>query len=133
MNLHRRRQGLRAACILGTLIGALFTQLSFIDASPARDIQIYAQPPFFSPNQLSVTAGTPLTWRNRTQEPHTIVSDDCRRGTGCSFDSGFLGPNKRYTLPTLKPGQYSYHCGIHPFMRGILTIHPAQTFSSSDI
>ena len=104
-----------------------------LEASPSRNIHIESQPPFFSPNQLTISAGTPLTWRNRSHEPHTIVSDDCRSRNACSFDSGFLGPNARFTLPRLKPGRYPYHCGIHPFMRGLLTIHPPQSFSSSDI
>lgn len=104
-----------------------------LGASSSRDIHIDPQPPFFSPNQLTISPGTPLTWKNHTQEPHTIVSDDCRSRTTCSFDSGFLRPNARFTLPPLKPGRYPYHCGIHPFMRGILTIHPLQSFSSSDI
>ncbi len=104
-----------------------------LEATSSQDIAIYADPPFFSPNQLTIAMGTPLTWKNRTHEPHTIVADDCRRGSHCSFDSGFLGPNARYTLPQLTPGLYPYHCGIHPFMRGLLTIRPPQSFPSSDI
>lgn len=107
--------------------------LPLLGASLSHDIHIETQPPFFSPNQLVISVGTPLTWKNRTQEPHTIVSDDCRSRNQCSFDSGFIGPNARFTLPPLKPGRYPYHCGIHPFMRGLLTIHPPQSFSSSDI
>ncbi len=104
-----------------------------LGASSSYDIHIEPQPPFFSPNQLTIAPGTPLTWKNRTQEPHTIVSDDCRFGNNCSFDSGFLAPNARFALPSLKPGRYPYHCSIHPFMRGSLTIHSTQPFSSSDI
>ncbi len=107
--------------------------LPLLEASSSHDIQIETQPPFFSPNQLTISLGARLTWKNRTQEPHTIISDDCRFGRKCSFDSGFLGPNGRFALPPLKPGRYPYHCGIHPFMRGLLTIHPPQSFSSSDI
>ncbi len=119
-----------------SLVGILFSVpvgISVPSASSSHTIQIDAQPPFFSPNQLTISLGAPLTWKNRTHEPHTIVSDDCRGRNQCSFDSGFLGPNAHFTLPPLKPGYYPYHCGIHPFMRGLLTIHPPQSFSSSDI
>jgi plastocyanin len=107
--------------------------LTPLEATSSQNIIIETQPPFFSPNQLTISVGAPLTWKNRTHEPHTIVSDDCRFGNHCSFDSGFIGPNARFSLPPLKPGRYPYHCGIHPFMRGLLTIHPPQSFSSSDI
>ena len=116
-----------------TSVILISTSLPLLEASSSHDIQIETQPPFFSPNQLTISLGAQLTWKNRTQEPHTIISDDCRFGTKCSFDSGFLGPNGRFALPPLKPGSYPYHCGIHPFMRGLLTIHPPQSFSTSDI
>ena len=94
-------------------------------------IQIHSEPPFFAPNRLSISFGTPLQWDNRTHEPHSIVSDDCRRpGVTCSFDSGLIPPNEVFALPRLKPGRYPYHCGIHPFMRGHVTIHPPRSFSS---
>ena len=120
-------------CLLSGLTFSISTGLTILEASSSRDIQIYTKPPFFSPNQLTISVGTPLNWKNRTHEPHSIVSDDCRLGNTCSFDSGFLSPNARFILPQLKPGRYPYHCGIHPFMRGLLTIHPPQSFSSSDI
>lgn len=119
--------------VLAGLALSLSAGLTLLGASSSQNIHIDPEPPFFSPNQLTISVGAPLTWQNRTHEPHTIVSDDCRSRNTCSFDSGFLGPNARFTLPPLKPGTYPYHCGIHPFMRGLLTIHPPQSFSSSDI
>ena len=120
-------------CLFSGLTLSLPAGITMLEASSTHDIHIYTNPPFFSPNQLTISVGTPLIWKNRTQEPHTIGSDDCRFGNTCSFDSGFLAPNARFSLPRLKPGRYPYHCGIHPFMRGLLTIHPPQSFSSSDI
>jgi len=91
----------------------------------SSNIHIQAEPPFFSPNTLAITTGTSLIWKNYTHEPHSIVSDDCARLSGCSFDSGVLRPDERFSLPFLKPGRYPYHCGLHPFMRGLLTVNPA--------
>ncbi len=95
-------------------------------------IHIQAEPPFFSPNSLTVISGTSLNWKNFTHEAHSIVSDDCVRFSGCSFDSGVIRPDEGYSLPFLNPGRYPYHCGLHPFMRGLLTVHPASS-PSSDI
>ena len=134
----RRSRGAEISkmCLIGVLSGLALSPsagLTLLGASSSQSIHIDPEPPFFFPNRLTISMGAPLTWQNRTQEPHTIVSDDCRSRNTCSFDSGFLGPNARFTLPPLKPGTYPYHCGIHPFMRGLLAIHPPQSFSSSDI
>ena len=106
MPLRRIMRRIGFICLLSGVCFSIPTSLPMPHAATSRDIHIGAQPPFFSPNQLTISIGTPLTWRNRTREPHTIVSDDCRRGSTCSFESGFLGPNARYTLPQLKPGRY---------------------------
>ncbi len=119
--------------IFGICVYFSLGSMLLLGASSSRNILIYPQPPFFSPNQLTIKLGTSLTWQNRTQEPHTIVSDDCRFGQQCSFDSGFLRPNAFFTLPPLQSGTYPYHCGIHPFMRGLLTIHRTQSHTFSNI
>ena len=119
--------------VLSGIMGSSSFNMTSLNAASSHHIQIESQPTFFSPNQLTILMGAPLTWENRTGEPHTVVADDCRSRTTCAFDSGFLRPNARYSLPRLKPGRYPYHCGIHPFMRGLLTIHPPRSFSSSDI
>jgi len=124
---------MRGILFTSGVIVSFTLNVSSLGAAAAHNIHIEPQPPFFSPNQLTISVGAQLTWANRTRELHTIVSDDCRSRSICSFDSGFLGPNARYSLPRLEPGRYPYHCGIHPFMRGLLTIHPPQSFSSSDI
>ena len=98
----------------------------------SSNIHIQTEPPFFSPNNLAVTSGTSLTWKNYTHEAHSIVADDCGRLSGCSFDSGVLPPDEGFSLPFLKPGRYPYHCGLHPFMRGLLTVTPASS-PSTDI
>ena len=98
----------------------------------SSNIHIQTEPPFFSPNSLAVTSGTSLIWKNYTHEAHSIVSDDCGRLSGCSFDSGIIRPEERFSLPFLQPGRYPYHCGLHPFMRGLRTVTPA-TSPSTDI
>ena len=109
--------------VLAILFLSLFTARPLLAIS--SNIHILEEPPFFSPNSLAVTSGTSLIWKNYTHEPHSIVSDDCGRLSDCSFDSGVLGPEERFSLPSLAPGRYPYHCGLHPFMRGLLTINPA--------
>jgi plastocyanin len=126
------RKRKRAGVLCGLIIVCTLSSTS-LQAGPFS-ITIQPEPPFFSPNSLTISAGTPLTWNNFTQEPHSIVADDCTRLSGCSFDSGVLGPNEHFTLPHLPPGRYPYHCGLHPFMRGLLTVHaPPPSSPASEI
>ena len=70
----------------------------------------------FSPSTISVHAGQTIVWRNQDTIAHTITSDDGK------WDSGNIAPGQSYDLTLLQPGQYAYHCSIHPFMQGTLTV-----------
>ena len=119
-------------CVLFCLLETLFFPISaqWTLWASSSHIHIQPDPPFFSPNQLTIALNTPLTWENRTRELHSIVADDCQSRAGCSFDSGIIRPDHQFVLARLAPGRYPYHCGLHPFMRGELTIHPLQPLHS---
>ena len=113
------------------LAGVIFEAWVALGAS-VRYIRIEHTPPFFSPNAVTVSAGTPIRWENNTGEAHTIIADECIRGSRCRFDSGIIRPFDMYQLLPLPPGRYSYHCGLHPFMRGTITVTPPKK-STADI
>lgn len=96
-------------------------------ASASGPFQITLQnaAPFYQPVSAQVPAGTPIRWRNPTPTMHTITHDGCSLGPRCLFDSGPIEPNGGYTAPRLAPGRYDYHCEIHPFMQGVVIIHPS--------
>jgi plastocyanin len=124
----------RAIGVCGLLSMVIFpvsAQFHLWASSP--HIHIQSDPPFFSPNQLTVFSNFPLTWENRTHEPHSIVADDCQSRSVCSFDSGIIRPDHQFVLPSLTPGLHPYHCGLHPFMRGMVIIHHPSSSPSSDI
>lgn len=70
----------------------------------------------FSPNALTISAGTTVTWKNLDGEPHTVVSD---QGT---FRSEALDQNDSYTFRFEKPGTYGFICSIHPTMHGTIVV-----------
>jgi len=39
-----------------------------------------------------------------------------------SFDTGTLDPGSSQAVSVSKPGNYAYHCNIHPFMKGTLVV-----------
>ncbi|GJL54800.1 MAG: hypothetical protein NPIRA02_19320 [Nitrospirales bacterium] len=89
-------------------------------------IHIQQHPPFFSPHSVSAEAGSVIQWENRGRERHSILADDCLRRSKCAFESQMLEPGEHFVLPDLPPGDYAYHCGIHPFMRGFIRVNGKQ-------
>jgi plastocyanin len=70
----------------------------------------------FTPNSLTVTAGTTVTWTNLDAEPHTVSSD-----TGL-FRSGALDTNDSFEFKFDEPGTYHFICSIHPQMVGTIVV-----------
>jgi len=70
----------------------------------------------FSPNTLTVPAGSTVTWTNHDQEPHTVVGD-----TGL-FRSGAMDTNESFSFKFDQPGTYRFICSIHPQMVGTIVV-----------
>ncbi len=78
--------------------------------------------PYYRPAIARVISGTTLRWHNPTLSPHTITHDGCSANQQCMFDSGPIMPRGTFSVPGLPPGRYSYHCQIHPIMRGEIIV-----------
>jgi len=66
----------------------------------------------FGPGTLTVPVGTTVTWTNRDDIPHTVVSTD---GV---FKSKVLDTDEKFSFTFSKAGAYPYFCSIHPKMTG---------------
>jgi plastocyanin len=66
----------------------------------------------FSRPTLTVPAGTTVSWLNRDEDVHTVVS------TTHAFTSAGLETNAAYSYKFAKPGVYEYFCTLHPLMTG---------------
>ncbi len=75
-------------------------------AKPAVTIDNFS----FSPQTLTVPAGTTVTWTNRDDVPHTVVSEDGK------FRSHALDTDDRFSYTFTQPGTYAYYCSVHPRM-----------------
>jgi plastocyanin len=71
----------------------------------------------FSPATDTVKPGARVTVTNQDGVTHTVTADD-----GHSFDTGNLAYGGSQTISVSKPGSYSYHCTIHPYMHGTLVV-----------
>jgi len=70
----------------------------------------------FNPTALTVKAGSTVTWTNKDDEPHNVVSD-----TGM-FKSGGMDTNESFSFKFDKPGTYHFTCSIHPRMVGTVVV-----------
>jgi len=73
----------------------------------------------FNPLELEVKQWTKVVWFNEDTDPHTIVSDP----NGGDFRSEILLPKVgNFSYMFNEPGEYPYHCGIHPEMMGKIVV-----------
>jgi plastocyanin len=66
----------------------------------------------FGPATLTVSVGTTVTWTNRDDIPHTVVSADEPK----AFKSKVLDTDEKFSFTFTKAGAYPYFCSIHPKM-----------------
>jgi plastocyanin len=70
----------------------------------------------FSPNAVTVPAGTTIHWTNHDDIPHNVVSDDK------SIRSKVMDTDESFSYTFTKPGTYTYFCSIHPKMTGKVVV-----------
>ena len=70
----------------------------------------------FSPAQITVPAGSTVRWTNQDSIPHTVTADNGK------FNSGNLSSGNSFEFTFTTPGTYSYHCSIHPNMKGTIVV-----------
>jgi plastocyanin len=84
----------------------------------------------FKPEQLDVSAGTTVTWRNRDPGSHTVTAGVVTQGAAGvtpepdgTFNSGELAEGDSFELRFGEPGTYRYFCSLHPAtMRGEIRV-----------
>lgn len=70
----------------------------------------------FQPKDLEVAVGTQVTWTNDSDAAHTVTADDD------SFTSVELGEGETYSRTFDTAGTFAYHCEIHTYMTGTVTV-----------
>jgi plastocyanin len=87
-------------------------------AARAADATIEINNFMFMPAELTVAAGTTVTWINRDDTPHKVVDrDDPHRIKAPALDTG---DSFRFVYET--PGIYHYFCSLHPYMQGTVVV-----------
>lgn len=105
-------------------VALLVVLLGLPGAALAMNMDDYAPGPNVSilfgsvtPVRVDLVAGETVHWSNDSVRDHTVTADDD------SYDSGSLGPNQHFSEMFERAGTYTYHCRLHPYIRGEIDVH----------
>jgi len=73
----------------------------------------------FTPQTLTVKAGTTVTWTNKDDIPHGIASQNNAFARSKALDT-----DDSYSFTFTAPGAYQYFCYVHPHMTGTIVVEP---------
>ena len=108
----------RAAVAVAVLPLLLWAAPVAADPAPAT-MQVKIDNFTFSPQRVTVKAGTTVTWTNEDDIPHTVVANQK------AFKSKVLDTDDKYTFTFTTAGTYDYFCSLHPHMTGTIVVEPA--------
>jgi plastocyanin len=110
-----------AAAVLGAVVGSGMAAgvLAARAAAPAPTT-VSIDNFTFTPQQLTVKAGTTVTWTNKDDIPHGIAA-----ANNAITRSKALDTDDSYSFTFTTPGTYTYFCYIHPHMTGTIMVEAA--------
>lgn len=84
----------------------------------------------FKPTDLTVAAGTKVTWIQDDVASHTVTSGTVVTSGGSAtatpdgkFDSGTIGPKQNFEFTFAEAGEFPFYCAVHPAtMTGVITV-----------
>lgn len=86
------------------------------NGSQANSTTVAIQNFAFSPASQEIQKGETVTWTNEDSAPHTIAGDSN------SFQSGSLEKGQTFSFTFESTGEFDYHCGVHPSMKGKIIV-----------
>ena len=104
------------AVLILAAVSLVSTSAPATASAPDAGAEVVIKDFMFAPMDVKVKAGMRVTWTNKDDEPHTVVSD-----TGL-FRSSALDTNETFSFKFDKPGTYHFVCSIHPRMVGTITV-----------
>jgi plastocyanin len=96
-------------------LAAAAAVLRSVKTAGAEENTIHIDNFTFEPAELTVKPGSTVTWVNRDDIPHTIVSAG-------KFRSKTLDTDDSFSFTFTAPGDYRYFCSLHPHMTGMIKV-----------
>ena len=121
MTLFHRNKRTAMLCVISFLNLALFAMAGekkeADGAGTATKNQIVIKDFHFDPQTVTVKSGEKITWINRDEEPHTVVSVEKQFKKSPPLDT-----DQEFTITAGAPGTYTYFCSVHPKMTGTIIV-----------
>jgi plastocyanin len=109
-----------AAAVLGAVVGTGLAGGMMVARAQSAATAISIDNFTFTPQTVTVKAGTTVIWTNKDDIPHGIAA------TGNAFaKSKALDTDNSYSFTFTTPGTYKYFCYIHPHMTGTIVVEAA--------
>ena len=105
-----------AALMIAVLLLTGSPSVSANDRTSAANAEVKIDNFSFGPQTVTVPIGATVTWTNRDDIPHTVVSAD---GV---FKSKARDTDETFSYTFNKAGTYPYFCSVHPKMTGTIIV-----------
>jgi plastocyanin len=113
------KQDFASSAVLGGLLG-LLAGVAVMAAPVGKEGAAVTIDNFtFAPQQVTVKAGTTVTWTNNDDTPHVVASSTK------SFRSKALDTDDKFSFTFNTAGVYQYFCSLHPHMTGTIVVEEA--------
>ena len=96
---------------------ALAGDMKDADSTSSKQNTIEIKDFAFNPQTITVKSGQTITWINRDEEPHTVVSVEKQFKKSSALDT-----DQTFTITAGAPGTYTYFCSVHPKMTGTIIV-----------
>jgi plastocyanin len=106
-----------AISFLNLSMFALAGEMKDAGSTGAKENKIEIKDFAFNPKTITVKSGEKITWINRDEEPHTIVSVEKQWKKSTALDT-----DQEFTITAGAPGTYTYFCSVHPKMTGTIVV-----------
>src|ERR1700730_6089196 len=106
-----------AISLLNLSVFAVGGEMKDVDSSSNEQNKIEIKDFAFNPQTITVKAGEKVTWINRDEEPHTVVSVEKQFKKSTALDT-----DQEFTITAGAPGTYTYFCSVHPKMTGTIVV-----------
>ena len=106
-----------AAFLSGFSLFALAGETKDTGSSDTGQNKIEIKDFAFNPQTITVKSGEKITWINKDEEPHTVVSVEKRFKKSSALDT-----DQEFTITAGAPGTYTYFCSVHPKMTGMIVV-----------
>lgn len=115
-----RNKRIALLCAISFLNLSMFAfagEMKETDTTSSKQNRIEIKDFSFNPQTLTVKSGETVTWINRDEEPHTVVSVEKKFKKSTALDT-----DQEFTITAGAPGTYTYFCSVHPKMTGTIVV-----------